>query len=302
MQRVSSFNMSYQYLTDLNRALVKQNKMQEQLSSGRTLNRASDDPIRISRSLRFHSALAQNDKYTSNSNDALSWMENTDTAMQTMSSVLIHIKGLIVNAANDTNTEEERVAYGEEINKLVDTLVDAGNSKVGDRYLFGGQADRQQPFTRNADGTVSFSGDNNLISMRLQGGGVSTMQDSINVTCAEAFGTDCEMFNTLNGIAQSLIDGTAKGPWLSNVALSDVDAVHQTLLQSNTALGARMSSYEMMNAMLLSRDTTIQSDISLNEDTDYPAALTEYKVWANVYEASLKVGSMVLPMSLANFL
>ncbi len=302
MQRVSTNNMSMQYLRDLNRALVKQNKLQEQLSTGSTINRASDDPIRVLRSLRFSSALSQNDKYVSNYGDAETWMKNTDQALQTMSSVNIKIKELVVQAANTgTNTQDELRTMGLEIDRLVDTLVDAANSKVGDRYLFGGQDDKNQPFIRNPDGTVSFSGDNNYISMRLQAGGVSPMQDSINITCAEAFGADLEMFNNINEIAQKLKDGSATGTWLSYVGLANVDAGQTQLLKANTALGSRMNSYEMLGNMLLDRNTNIETDISNNQDTDYAKALSEYKIWQNAYDASLKVGAKVLPMSLANF-
>lgn len=302
MQRISTSNMSFQYLTDLNRALTKQNKMQEQLSTGRTINRASDDPIRVSRSLRFYSSYAQNLKYVSNYGDATTWMQNTDDALQTMSSVLIRAKELVVQAANDTNSEDERKAFGEELYKLVDTLVDAANSKVGDRYLFGGQSDRDQPFVRNPDGTVSFSGDNHYISMRLQAGGVSTMQDSINVTASEAFGADLQMFNELNEIAVKLKEGTATGSWLSYTGLSNIDNNHQRVLKADAALGARMNSYNMLGNMLIDRDTNIQMDISNNEDTDYAKAISEYMLWENVYNASLKVGARVLPMSLADFI
>ena len=302
MQRISTSNMSFQYLTDLNRALSKQNKSQEQMSTGRIINRASDNPIKVSRSLRFYSSYAQNLKYVSNYGDATTWMQNTDDALQTASSALIRAKEIVVQAANGTNTDDELKAFGEELNKLVDTLVDVANSKVGDRYLFGGQSDRDQPFTRNPDGTVSFSGDNHYISMRLQAGGASPMQDSINVTAAEAFGTDLQMFNELNEMAQKLKDGSATGTWLSYTALSNIDTNHRVLLKADAALGARMNSYNMVGNMLLDRDTNIQSDISLNEDTDYAKAISEYMLWENVYNASLKVGARVLPMSLADFI
>ena len=314
-QRVSVSNMSFQFLSDMNKALLRQNKMAEHLHSGRTLHRASDDPIRLSRSLRFYSALAQNTKYTSNYGDAATWMQNTDDALQAMSSVLIRVKEIIVQAANDTNTPDDRAALGTEIDKLVDTLVDMANSKVGDRYLFGGQSDRKQPFTRNPDGTVSFNGDNHYISMRLQAGGVSPMQDSINVTCAEAFGADCQMFNEINQIAKVIMDHRSPplpsqpgqpnlpvGQWLSYVALGEVDALHSQLLKANTAIGARMNSYEMIGSMLLDRDTNINADIKNNEDTDYARAISEYKLWETVYNASLQVGARILPMSLANFI
>lgn len=302
MQRISMQNMSSQYLTDLNRALAKQSKMQEQMSSGRKINRASDDPIGISRSIALRNSYAKNSLYLSNSKQAQSLMKSTDSALQDISSALTKAKELIIEAANDTNTPEDRKTFGIELEHIIDTIVAAGNTDVAGRYLFAGQDDGQQPFIRSANGEVSFVGDNNSVSIRLQSGGVSPNQDSINVTCAEAFGANLELFTDLSNIAKSLKDGSATGPWLSNTALGQIDSAHSRVLQADTALGARMASYQMTSNLLEEKDTTIQQDISDVEDVDLAKVISEYQLWTTVYDATLKVGSKVLPMTLANFI
>lgn len=302
MQRISMQNMSFQYLTDLNRALSKQNKLQEQMSTGRTINRASDNPIGITRSIGLRNSYAQNNGYISNSKQALSYMESSDKALQDISTVLIRAKELVVQAANDTNTAEDRKTLGIELDHLLDTIIASGNTDVAGRYLFAGQDDRQQPFIRDASGVVSFVGDNNAVSMRLQSGGVTPNQDAINVTCAQVFGANMELFTDIGNIASKLKDGTATDVWLSNTALGQIDQAHQRVIQADTDLGARMASYQMTANMLEENDTTIQQDISGVEDVDLAKVISEYQLWTTVYDATLKVGAKVLPMTLANFI
>jgi len=302
MQRISMQNMSFQYLTDLNRALAKQNKLQEQMSTGRKINRASDDPIGISRSIALRNSYSKNSRYLANAKQAQSLMQTADSALQDISSALIKAKELIVEAANGTNTPEDRKTFGIELEQILDTIVAAGNTDVGGRYLFAGQDDGQQPFIRAANGEVSFVGDNNPVSIRLQSGGIVPNQDAINVTCAEAFGPNLELFTDINNIAKSLKDGSATDVWLSNTALGQIDSAHYRVLQADTALGARMASYQMTTNLLEEKDTTIQQDISDVEDIDLAKVISEYQLWTTVYDATLKVGSKVLPMTLANFI
>lgn len=302
MQRISTQNMSFQYLTDLNRALAKQNKLQEQMSTGRKINRASDDPIGISRSIALRNSYAKNSTYLSNAKQAQSLMQSSDSALQEISSALMRAKELVVEAANDTNTVEDRKTFGIELEQILETIVAAGNTDVAGRYVFAGQDDGQQPFIRAANGEVSFVGDNNAVSIRLQSGAVSPNQDAINVTCAEVFGSNLELFTDISNIAKSLQDGSATGVWLSQTALGQIDSAHYRVLQADTALGARMASYQMTSNLLENKDTIIQQDISDVEDVDLAKVISEFQLWTTIYDATLKVGSKVLPMTLANFI
>lgn len=301
MQRVATAFQTQRYMLTMNKAQVKQNKLNEQLTDGLAIHRASDNPIKVMRSLKFRSDYSQNNQYTQNSQDAVTWMSNTDTAIQTMSKITTRIKELTIQAANP-NPEVSLEAIGTEMDKLIDNMVELGNTKVGNRFLFSGQKDATQPFTRNPDGSVSFAGDNNFISVRTQAGAVTTSEDSVNITAAELFGPDLEVFKNLNAVAKSLKDGNTDKVWLSNVGLSLVDGSHDRILKANTAIGARMSSYEMTQNILANNEVTMYTNIGNNEDINMAKASIELKTNEMLYRAALSVGSKILPPSLVDFI
>jgi flagellin-like hook-associated protein FlgL len=188
--------MRYNFLRSLNNSMETQNSLQEQLSDGKSLHRPSDDPVRTVRDLSFKTSLTQNTQFTQNLQDAQSWMENTDGVMSDLSSVMIKIKELVVSA-DDTKPTESLNTIGTQIDGLINQIVSLGNTKIGDRYLFGGQNDSTQPFVRttikdpNSDlmkEVVIYYGDDNRISMPIQTGAVNPSQDSVNLTGTDVFG------------------------------------------------------------------------------------------------------------------
>ena len=99
-----------------------------------------------------------------------------------------------------------------------------------------------------------------------------------------------------------LSDASPDVSWLSDVGLSLVADGHDYLLQAQTGLGARTSSYAMLESMLENNNTTITENLSVNEDLDIAKAIIEFKNSENVYNAALAVGSKIMPKSLVDFL
>lgn len=200
--RISSNMMRYNFLHSLNNSMETQNKLQEQLADGKALHRPSDDPVKTVRDLTFKTSQALNEQYTQNLKDAQSWMENTDGVMSDLSSVMIKMKELVVSA-DDTKSTTDLNTIGTQIDELINQVVQLGNTKVGNRYLFAGQNDSTQPFVRttikdpNSELTrevVIYNGDNRKISMPIQAGAINPTQDSVNLTGTEVFGQEETVF------------------------------------------------------------------------------------------------------------
>ena len=199
--RVSTNMLTHNFLISLNKSMQRQNEIQEQLSDGKALHRPSDDPVKAIRSLRFNINLRQNEQYTQNVKDAISWMETTDGAVSDLSSIMIKAKELVVKSVS-ANPDMAMDAIARELDGLINQAVEIGNTKVGDRYVFAGQQDKTEPFKRRmvtaADGTqfetVVYSGDTSKISMRIQPGEITPSQDSVGLTGADLFGP----LNTIN--------------------------------------------------------------------------------------------------------
>ena len=157
--RVSSTMMVDNYLTQTNNVYEQQTKLMEQ-SDGSKLHRPSDDAIGYSKYLRYSDSKAENTQYQENVKTGSSWMKNTDSAMVDMTERLKTIVDKTMQAANDTNTEDDMRALSKEILGAVQQVVSDGNTQVNGRYLFSGQADLTQPFVTSVEemdrGTIKF--------------------------------------------------------------------------------------------------------------------------------------------------
>ena len=228
--RITNNMIVNSYLTSFNSAMERQNKLQEQLSDGKQIHRASDDPVRAVRSLKYNTNLAENEQFTQNVKDAVSWMETTDSAISELNSIMIRARELVVNA-DGSKPAEALQALGKELDGLIDAAVTIGNTQIGDRYLFADQMDKTLPLTRqtikNAAGesveVVVYNGDNNKISMPVKTGLVDPSQDSVNLTGVEAFGP-----------SETMTDATTGNTVTTLKTLNDLIKVKNELLKTSS--------------------------------------------------------------------
>lgn len=303
--RVSNNNMTYGFLSSLNKSQQRQTVLNEQLSDGKAIHRPSDDPIRVIRSMRFQSNLEQNDQFTQQVKDAQSWMDTTDSAIQSLDSLVIRAKELVIRAVGP-NPDVAFTAAAEELDGLINSAVDLGNTKLGSRYVFAGQMDTTTPFTRDpSTGIVTFNGDNNPVSMKIAPGAVSPENDAINVTANSVFGSNMELFNELNAIKNKLATGNLTETDLKDLSsngIATVESIENRVVKAHAELGARMSNYEMMQNILEDNSNIITADLAGAEDLDVPRAIIDFKTAESVYRTALSVGARIMPPSLADYL
>lgn len=147
--RIASTQMVGNYLKQLNKSYSNQTKLMEQ-SDGSKLHRPSDDSVGYSKYLRYQISDNENSQYQSNVKTAISWMENSDSAMINMKDILKTINGKAQAAANDTNSTSDLQSIAKEVYAELQEMVSLGNTQIGDRYLFAGQSDTTEPFTLSA--------------------------------------------------------------------------------------------------------------------------------------------------------
>lgn len=300
--RVTNNMLSYNFLASLNKSMERQNAIQEQLSDGKAIHRPSDDPIKTLRALRFDSNLSSNEQYQENLSDAQSWMQNTDDAVTNVNTIMLRLKELTVAAANGTNSADELQAMGSEVDGLINQLVNIGNTKLGDRYLFAGQKDKTQPFERSGD-LISYNGDANKISMVTQPGTAAPSRDAVNMTGEELFGKGGAILSRLIDVKNHMLSGTAGDQqWLSETGLANLDDDNAVILQAQTTLGARAASYEWAQEVLEKANLTITGDLAGAEDLDIPKAIIDFKTSEAVYRNALNVGARIMPTSLVDFM
>lgn len=143
--RVSSTQMIGRYQKQLNDSYEDQAKLMEQ-SDGSKLHRPSDDSVNYSKFLRYQNTETENSQYQSNVQNGISWMKTADAAMVNMKDLLTTINEKTIQAATDTNDTSNIAAIGKDVYAKVLELVSLGNTQQGDRFMFAGQSDLEQPF------------------------------------------------------------------------------------------------------------------------------------------------------------
>lgn len=161
--RVTNGMMVNNLMRNLNRNLGRMEKTQQQLASGKKFVNPSDDPIGVSRSLRLNTEIATMDQYKRNADDVKSWLSTTEMAVSNVNEILKRAKELTVQAASETNSEDERAAIKAEIEELRNQLVQIGNTTYAGSYLFSGFK-TDQPLL-DANGNYDIGGGTNRLTL-----------------------------------------------------------------------------------------------------------------------------------------
>lgn len=99
-----------------------------QLSTGKRLNSAADDAAGVSMAAIMATQVRSLNQAVRNSNDGISMLQTADGAAGGLQNVLYRMKELSVQAANDTNSSDERTALNTEFTQLKEQLTNMVNN------------------------------------------------------------------------------------------------------------------------------------------------------------------------------
>lgn len=123
-QNITALN-AHRSLTQTDNAL---SKSLEKLSSGLRINRAADDAAGLAISEKMRGQIKGLAQATRNAQDAISLIQTAEGALNETHSILQRMRQLAVQAANDTNTDEDRQQIQQEIDQLIEELDRIGNT------------------------------------------------------------------------------------------------------------------------------------------------------------------------------
>jgi flagellar hook-associated protein 3 FlgL len=160
-------------LQDIRRSSLGMIRLEEQVSSGRLVNRPSDDPARALRILPLNNELRDLAHMKDNVGLARETIDLAASTLEEASSSMARLQELMVQAANSTVSNRDRQTLAIEVNHLLEQMVGIGNLKRGDTYLFGGMQSNLPPFrlVDDAGGTrVLYEGDQSLYQVEVTPG------------------------------------------------------------------------------------------------------------------------------------
>jgi flagellar hook-associated protein 3 FlgL len=141
-------------LLSMNRNREALSIYEQQLASGKKIQKPSDDPILAIRALKFRTNVNEIEQYKTNAEDAKSWMTVTEQAVSTSTEILQRMRELCNQAATGTNKSSIKSIISE-LTQLKSQLVNESNVSYVGRYVFSGYK-TDKPLTFLKDSTDEY--------------------------------------------------------------------------------------------------------------------------------------------------
>ncbi|VBB42513.1 putative Flagellin and related hook-associated proteins [uncultured Desulfatiglans sp.] len=125
-------------------------KTEEVVSSGKRINKPSDDPVGSARTLHYRRLLGAVGQYERNMNHADAWLKSTESALGTANDLLVRAKELAVYQASETASAETRAAAAAEVKVIWQEMLRLANTRFGETYIFAGHQTDSAPFAKES--------------------------------------------------------------------------------------------------------------------------------------------------------
>lgn len=305
--RVADRTLAQNFLTTINRTKEDVQNLQIQLASGSKINKPSDDPTGIWRSLKLNEKMANNDTYKSNVETSLSFLGTTTSAMESILGEIEDVETSFTDIQNPVN-RGSYATIGQKIEHVLKSILSTSNTEFEGKYIFGGTDYTQTPFDFNAAGTAIIQKTNNNSGEQLVRISSSFVQ-KVNITGDELFGSmpsstdpitgnETDIFNTLLRISNGLKAGNAP----SSADTKIVKDFRTHLLDKTTNAGEIVTKLQNTSDLLDSQSLELENLLYTEMKVDPAKAITELQNQQYYMELSYKMASMILPQSLLDFL
>jgi flagellar hook-associated protein 3 FlgL len=296
--RMTQSMLSRQSFTGMQTAMARVAKAQEQLTTGRLINRPSDDPTGATSAMRIRSSLAAQKQYVRNADDAVGWLDQTDGTLQQATAQITRARDIALEGANTGALGPKALeALATEVDQIREGLVTTANTKYLDRPIFGGITSGGAAY--KADGTLA-----DPDSLGTSSGVVRTIADGarirIDLEGPQVFGPEGDsVFTHLTDLSDALRTGNSAA---IQDAIATLKADSDRVSNAQADIGARTVRVENARSVANDASLTLSNALSNVENVDLAKATVDLGLREVAYQAALGATARVLQPSLLDFL
>jgi len=163
-------NNSDQIFYRLDNLNAEQRRISYQMSTKKLLENGSDDSVLYSREIYVEDKLRVYDGLKTQISKTTAQNNVSDSTIGEIKKLLEKVKTELIKANTDTTTEEGRKAIAVSIAGIKENIFDLVNTQVEGEYVFSGSDSSKAAFTKDANGKVSYVGDNQLRKVLVEEG------------------------------------------------------------------------------------------------------------------------------------
>ena len=155
MLRVTNAQQINLLLGNLQNIQKDLSQVQEMLSSGKKVNRPSDEPIAFEQIMKYRNVINNIEKRSLAVQEGSQRLNLSESSIGTAQNIIQRAKEIALQQRNATSSSGERQAIAQEVHQLLLSFIDAANTKINDRYLFAGFETQTTPYALTASSTIS---------------------------------------------------------------------------------------------------------------------------------------------------
>lgn len=309
--RITNGMILDKYLKNINKNMASMVDLQTQVSTGKRLNKLSDNPVDAVSVMQYRVKLYKGAQYKENVERGLTMLEQTESSVMELNEIIKSAYETAINVSNDYMSEDDKAAAAALIGQLRDHVLTIGNAQSGDKYIFGGFNVNKAPFSLDGSGNVLYNGldltdETNPLLIAEDATSIEyemgfDMKMSVTVTGTELVGMgDDNIYTILDNLYNALMnDASAEelSPYIDQIKSRQSD-----VLSVAAQIGGRVNRLELI-ANRYEEDSLMYTDMkSKLEDVDQAEAVMNFKMAEYVYTAALQIGSKIIQPSLVDFL
>lgn len=291
--RITNNMVSRNSLASLQRSLKAMNEAQNRATNGLRVETASDDPSAATAIMASGASIRAIDQYKRNIGSASARLDREESILDSVTKMMERAKELGLQQGSSTADAQTRNTAKAEVDQLIQTAIQLGNTQHEGEYLFGGDQSNAAPFTSN---TPPFSTTPPTGTRRTEISSALSVKTNHNGT--EVF-LNTGVLASLDQLSTALGNNDQTG--IQN-ALSQLDSAHANLQVLVGETGAAGQQLEVATSNLDALDTSLRSFKSKLQDADIEKAVSELVGRQTAYQAAMLATSRVMSLNLADYL
>jgi len=215
-------------------------QVQQQLSTGRKVNTAGDNPLAAVQAIEVAAQESVNSQYAANQTQATNHLSLAESSLGSVQNVLQQVRQSLVQAGSGALSASDRQTIAQSLQQDYSQLLSLANGRDTDgTYLFGGYNQTTQPFTSTATG-ARYNGDQGVRQLQVASG--ATM--AISANGAQIF----QMVRTGNGTfgAAQAAGNTGTGT-IDQGSVTDYSKLTGDTYSINFAVAASGTTYSVLD-------------------------------------------------------
>lgn len=288
-------NLTYErYINDLMRRQEDIYRINKQISTGKRVNAASDDPVSANDILTSKSLLASFGQYSNNIDYGVSYLGITETALDRVKNVLTRLQELAVSAASGMANNDTRSFIKSEVDALRDELISIGNTNFDGKYIFSGYETDTPAF----DASGNYQGDTNAQAIKISAASTLTL----GINGGEVFkgaGGGLDILTAVSDFSTALAANDQAGV---QTAIGNLDTAFTQVSTAVSDIGGRVSRLNAAKDDYSSYSLELKMTISSLEDADITHLISDLKISQVALEAALASAGQVFKMNIFNYL